>query len=66
VQILTSIIQKQRQTNIQLQSELQPQHQLIEDQKLDMKIQHDQMKQEIEREMKCQMTTLLGVLSFKV
>jgi len=64
VQNLTSIIQQQEEANNQLQSELQSQRQLIEDQNLSMKTQHDQMKQEIEREMKRQMGTLLGALSF--
>jgi len=61
---LTSIIQQQEEANIQLQSELKSQSLLIEDQKLFVKTQHDQMKQEIERELKRQMTTLLGALSF--
>jgi len=43
---------------------LQSQCQLIEDQNLYMKTQHNQMKQGIEREMKRQMATLLGALSF--
>ena len=56
MQNLTSIIQKQEKANIQLQSELQSQGQLIEDKKRSMKTEHDPMKQEIEREMKRQMT----------
>jgi len=45
VQNLTSIIQQQEEANNQLQSELQSQRQLIEDKKLSMKTQYDQMKQ---------------------
>ena len=47
VQNLTSIIPKQEEANIQLQSALQSQRQLIEDKKISMKTQYDQMKQEI-------------------
>ena len=64
VQNLTKVIQKQEETNLQLQSELQSQRQLIENHQLAMKTQHDQMKQDIESEMRHQMTTLLGSLSF--
>ena len=45
MQNLTSIIQQQEEANNQLQSELQSQRQLIEDKKLSMKTQYDQMKQ---------------------
>jgi len=61
---LTNVIQKQKETNLQLQSELQSQRQLIEKHQLAMKTQQDQMKQDIEREMRHQMATLLGSLSF--
>ena len=61
---MTSIIQQQEKANNQFQSELQSLRQLIEDQKLSMKTQHDQMKQEIKMERKRQMATLLGALSF--
>jgi len=64
VQNLINIIQKQQETNIQLQSELQSQHQLIKNHQLTMKTQHDKMKQDIEREMRHQMTTLLRSLLF--
>jgi len=43
---------------------LQSQLQLIENHQLAMKSQHDQMKQDIEREMRHQVTTLLGSLFF--
>jgi len=61
---LTNVIQKQEETNLQLQCELQSQRQLIENHHLAMKAQHDQMKQDIEREMGHHMATLLGSLSF--
>jgi len=43
-QNLTNIIQKQEETNIEPQSELQSQCRLIENHQLVMKTQHDQMK----------------------
>jgi len=61
---LTKAIQKQEETNLQLQSELQSQHQLIENHQLALKAQHDQMKQDIEREMRHEMATVLESLSF--
>ena len=61
---LSNIIQKQEETNMQLQGELQSQHELLQVQELTMKSQQDKMKQEIEVEMKQQMNTLLGGLSF--
>ena len=64
VQNLTNIIQKQEVTNIQLQSELKSQHQSIKNHQLAMKTQHDQIKQDIKREMKHEMTTLLRSLLF--
>jgi len=42
---------------------LQSQRQLIENHLLAMKTQHEYMKQDIEREMRHQMATLLGSLS---
>jgi len=64
VQKLNSIIQNQEETNTQLHNELQSQRQLIEDQELTLRTQRDQMKQDIELEMKRQMANLLGNLSF--
>ena len=61
---MTNVIQKQEETNLQLQSELQSQRQLIKNHQLAMKAQHDQMKQNIEREIRYQIATLLGSLSF--
>jgi len=61
---LTNIIQKQEEINIQLQSELQSHRQLIKNNQLVMKTQQEQMKQDTERDMRYQMTTLLGSLLF--
>jgi len=61
---LTNIIQKQEEINIQLQSELQSHRQLIKNNQLVMKTQQEQMKQDAERDMRYQMTTLLGSLLF--
>ena len=63
---MTNIIQKQEETNFQLRSELQSQRQLIENHQLAMETQHDQMKQDIEREMRHQIATLLGSLLFNM
>ena len=64
VQNLNSIIQNQEETNTQLHNKVQSQRQLIEDQELALRTQRDQMKQNIEIEMKRQMANLLGNLSF--
>ena len=61
---MTNIIQKQEEINIQLQSELQSHRQLIKNNQLVMKTQQEQMKQDTERDMRYQMTTLLGSLLF--
>ena len=64
LEVLSNIIQKQEEANMQLQDESQSQRELLQVQQLTMKSQQEKMKQEIEVEMKQQMTTLLGGLSF--